>query len=26
VGNETGLGDLWRGRVISVSMAAVALT
>jgi UMF1 family MFS transporter len=26
VGNETGLGDLWWGRVISVSMAAVALT
>src|SRR5205823_13647439 len=26
VGNETGLGDLWWGRVISLSMAAVALT
>ncbi len=26
VGNETGLGDLWWGRVISVSMAAVALS
>ena len=26
VGNERGAGDLWWGRVISVSMAAVALT
>jgi UMF1 family MFS transporter len=26
VGNETGAGDLWWGRVISVSMAAVAVT
>jgi UMF1 family MFS transporter len=26
VGNERGLGDLWWGRVISVSMVAVALT
>ncbi len=26
VGNETGLGDLWWGRVISVSMLFVALT
>ncbi|MDI6889910.1 MAG: MFS transporter [Thermodesulfovibrionales bacterium] len=26
VGNETGLGDLWWGRVISVSMASVALS
>ena len=26
VGNERGLGDLWWGRVISVSMIAVALT
>lgn len=26
VGNETGLGDLWWGRAISLSMIAVALT
>jgi UMF1 family MFS transporter len=26
VGNETGLGDLWWGRVVSVSMIAVVLT
>lgn len=26
VGNETGLGDLWWGRAISLSMAAVVLT
>ncbi|MFZ5906171.1 MAG: MFS transporter [Nitrospirota bacterium] len=26
VGNDTGLGDLWWGRAISVSMAIVALT
>jgi len=26
VGNDTGAGDLWWGRVISVSMAMVALT
>lgn len=26
VGNETGLGDLWWGRAVSVSMAAVALS
>jgi MFS transporter, UMF1 family len=26
VGNETGAGDLWWGRVVSVSMAVVALT
>ncbi|MCX5718464.1 MAG: MFS transporter [Nitrospirae bacterium] len=26
VGNETGLGDLWWGRAISVSMAIVALS
>ena len=26
VGNETGLGDLWWGRAISLSMAVVALT
>ena len=26
VGNESGLGDLWWGRVISVSMAVVAIT
>src|SRR4030065_107991 len=26
VGNETGLGDLWWGRAISVSMALVALS
>jgi UMF1 family MFS transporter len=26
VGNEAGLGDLWWGRVISISMAAVALS
>jgi hypothetical protein len=26
VGNETGAGDLWWGRVISVSMGAVAIT
>lgn len=26
VGNEAGLGDLWWGRVISVSMMAVAIT
>jgi UMF1 family MFS transporter len=26
VGNEQGLGDLWWGRVVSVSMIAVALT
>jgi UMF1 family MFS transporter len=26
VGNETGLGDLWWGRVVSFSMIAVALT
>jgi UMF1 family MFS transporter len=26
VGNESGAGDLWWGRVISVSMAAVAVT
>ena len=26
VGNETGLGDLWWGRAISVSMAFVAIT
>ncbi len=26
VGNETGLGDLWWGRAISISMAIVALS
>lgn len=26
VGNETGLGDLWWGRAISISMAAVAIS
>lgn len=26
VGNETGLGDLWWGRAISLSMAAIVLT
>jgi UMF1 family MFS transporter len=26
VGNETGLGDLWWGRVVSISMATVAIS